>query len=72
MVGTVSVVYLLVAAAPTVMPDGASPCATNMVWNRILWDGVTPYSPPSGMRLAADDGSAIGAVTLAAAIAVKS
>lgn len=63
--------HLLVTTAPMTMPDGVTPCGANVVWNRILWDGVTPYTPPPGTVLTADDGTQIGAVTLAAAVVTK-
>jgi hypothetical protein len=40
------------------------------VINRIIWDGHTPYTPPPGTFVAADDGTQIGNPTTATAVAI--
>ncbi len=35
----------------------------NVVLSHILWDGVTPYTPPDGTRLVPDDGTPNGGTT---------
>ncbi len=51
--------YLLVCGpAACVAQDGTTqPAGT--AFARILWDGVTPYTPPAGQEVVPDDGRPI-------------
>lgn len=51
-------VYVLIATVPWNASDGTTqPIGT--VMNRILWDGVTPYTPPQGFTAVPDNGHPI-------------
>jgi hypothetical protein len=60
-------IYLLVCLSSCVVgSDGNGNPVTvgpNVVTNRILWDGVAPYTPPAGTRIIPDDGTPIGGTT---------
>jgi hypothetical protein len=43
-------VYVLVATVPWHAPDGTTQ-APGTVAQRIVWDGVTPYEPPTGFSI---------------------
>lgn len=50
--------YLVVSTAQTVASDGTSqPAGT--AFNRVMWDGVTPFDPGRNMELIRDDGRAL-------------
>lgn len=45
--------WLLLATDPAARPPGAPP---NAAIARQMWDGVTPWQPPPGVTVVADDG----------------
>lgn len=50
--------YLIVCTSPYLASDGTTqPVGTAI--NRVMWDGVTPYSPGLGLSLVPDDGRTI-------------
>jgi hypothetical protein len=63
--GTIGIIGTVV---PQPVPAVYLLLQSGVVVNRILWDGVTPYTPPPGTIVASDDGTEIGNTTAAQAV----